>query len=95
MYRNHEGYRKHFRHSLWTVAPTNFVCVPVCLALAAYCSETYEPIWMRVLLLNLVLGPIDCVMIGLAVWPVHMLSRPWNLKKNPESHQNHIMWGVI
>ena len=59
------------RHSLWTVASTNFVCVcvclsvclSVCLALAVYCWETNELILMWFLLLNLVLGPIDCVEI--------------------------------
>ena len=35
--------------SLWTVAPTNFISLCVCLALAAYCSETNEPILMRFL----------------------------------------------
>ena len=62
----------------------------VCLASAAYCSETNEPILMRFLLLNLVLGPIACVnlvMFSEAVSPVHMCSRPSNLDKNPESHQ--------
>ena len=56
---------------LWTVAPTNFisvcvclcVCECVCLALVAYCSETNEPILMWILLLNLVLGPMDCIKI--------------------------------
>ena len=37
------------------------ICLCVCLALVAYYSETIEPILMRFLLLNLVLGPIDCV----------------------------------
>ena len=62
-----------YRHGLWTVAPTNFiyvcVCVRlsvyvfVCLTLAACCSETNELILKQFLLLNLVLGSIDCVKI--------------------------------
>ena len=49
-------------YGLWLLQ-TLYVCVSVCvcLALAANCSETNEPILMRFLLLNLVLSPIVCV----------------------------------
>ena len=47
---------------LWLLQ-TLSVCLSVCLTLAAYYLETNELILMRFVLLNLVLGLIDCVEI--------------------------------
>ena len=36
-----------YRHSLWTVAPTNFICVSVCLAFTAYILLTMGRILIK------------------------------------------------